>query len=503
MRKSYVACAVLLVLSLVAGLWLSATINEPIDRVEVQLQVVEGDPSAADGLALMTIHRYENLFWKSRIALGAQPAILSDFRLDEDTSLHTGANSPHWLAQPLAEGDNWLHWDEEREQQLLLEDKEMYLETVLPDELCREIEAELGRTMGPHEEKTFEVWLKDYVDNYTDMVVAHRGMWYAEEVLASCYTDELIRRPVEEDFCVAVTLGTDGQGGVSYVDWNWGYYYEAYGDRAEGDTRPIPFGFDGVSVESQGMAKGSFVAVQMFREMAPLAQEDWFPRGYGIFYVPWSYEPFQNGSFYMNGEPVTGVDIPRFEEMTLVLPLDRTTGYVEAMGATPDGSSMWAVTREGAEVWLTGFADGGAVLYRQPLPGEMVDASGYVVHCREDFLVVCSGSGAFAVYTLAEDGAAQWQFNARNPYWDEEGWHGYWRSGFSGYRSYGEDLAYCDGKLAVCGGDELWVQVYDKTGLLCTVEYPLSLDSASGYGAGLRPYYYGGNDTPVQLFWQK
>lgn len=504
MRKSYVVCAVLLVVSLLAGLTLASVAAAPIDKVEVELRVVDGDPAAAEGLVLSMVHDYENLFWKSRIELGPEPTILSDFRWNKESWLNTDDASREWLARPLSEGDNWLLWEQEDEQEQKLSHHEMHLtDETLPETRREEIVSYLAWKMGPKKEETFEIYLKDYVDYYAERVVddGYYSWYYSDDFVQLEKLDDLIRRPVEEDFCVAVTIRTDSEGGAMDVWWDDNYYYDTYGERPEGDPRPITFGPQaGEWLISQGVEGGTFLAVGLPEPMKEVASAEWFPRGWGLFYVPRAFEPFADGNVaHINGQRVEGVDCPQYDKLELVMPLTWGEEELAAMRATPDGRCLQAVVRRSDGLWLISVAaDDRQNLRQQKLPEELVQAENVTLLSRDEFLIVCGNGSAFAVYTLEENGAAHWQFTTDNPYAQEEVWHGYWTPA----RTYGVDFAYCDGKLAVCGGDLPWVQVYDETGLLCTAEYRLSLNGNNAEGQGIYAYYRW-QGTGAQLRWQE
>ena len=128
MRKSYLVCAVLLIVSLTAGLLTSAAASEPIDDVTVELRTVAGDPSATEGLVRYSIHNHDTLFWRSRVELGARPQIDSDFRMFIQCSL-VHEKAKEWLATSLTGGaEAWLDWDKEEQQRWKLEEKEMTLQ---------------------------------------------------------------------------------------------------------------------------------------------------------------------------------------------------------------------------------------------------------------------------------------------------------------------------------------------------------------------------------------
>lgn len=505
MRKSYLVCAVLLIVSLTAGLLTSAAASEPIDDVTVELRTVAGDPSATEGLVRYSIHSYDTLFWRSRVELGAQPQIDSDFRMFIQCSLgHDKAKE--WLATSLTGGaEAWLDWDKEEQKRWKLEEKDMTLQdNTFNGDMRQHIEEEIAAQLQPGETKTVVLQVSDYFDYYAYQIIdGTYYRWYYDEDdsgVEPSYGDYLIRRPVEEGFCVAVTVSVGQDGYPSSVTWDDNYYYnqlyaEEYAVNQHGaantemaapSDEEFLYGFGGVQLESAAAANGTFVVVGLVEGLRAQATQDWFPRGYGLFYVPWEDHTFKNHSYYSNGEMVTTMPVPCYDKMELVYPMVWGEESLLYLTATPDGRSAQMVTRSGEGLWLTSLSDGGQVLQRQLLPQEITEAGGLTINAYEDFLVVMDDVGEFAVYSLDERGAARLDFRGTSAAVGEDGTV-FWRMN----RYENQELAYNGQRLAVSGWN--WVQIYDKTGHLFTGYCDLSVEQQ-----GVNYYHH-----PQQLRWEK
>lgn len=506
MRKSYIICAALLIVSLTAGLLTSAAATAPIDDVAVELRCIEGDAAAAEGLVLYNVHSYNTLYWRSRVALGAQPEIASDFRIFNEGGLSTD-KAKAWLATSLTGGrEAWLDWDKEDRQEWALAEKEMQMQdNTFNGDIRQHIEEEIAAQLQPGETKTVVLQVSDYFDYYAYQIIdGTYYRWYYDEDdtgVEPPYGDYLIRRPVEEGFCVAVTVSAGQDGYPSSVSWDDNYYYnqlyaEEYAVNQHGAANtetaaPLDeqflYGFGGVDLESAAAANGTFVVVELVEGLRSQATQDWFPRGYGLFYVPWEDHTFKNYSYYANGEMVTTMPVPCYDKMELVYPMVWGEECLVDLTATPDGRSAQMVTRSGEGLWLTSLADGGQVLQRRLLPQEITAAGGLAVNAYEDFLVVMDDAGEFAVYSLDAKGTATFDFRGVSPAVGEGGTV-YWNMQMARNN---QRLAYDGQRLAVAGWG--WVQIYDKTGLLYTGRCELSVEQQ-----WVGVYYH-----PPQLRWEK
>lgn len=505
MRKSYIICAALLIVSLTAGLLTSAAATAPIDDVAVELRCIEGDAAAAEGLVLYNVHSYNTLYWRSRVALGTQPEIASDFRIFNEKGLGTD-KAKAWLATSLTGGrEAWLDWDKEDRQEWALAEKEMQLQdNTFSGAMRQHIEEEIAAQLQPGETKTVVLQVSDYFDYYACLIIdGTYYRWYYDEDDSGVeppYGDYLIRRPVEEGFCVAVTVSVGKDGYPSSVSWDDNYYYnqlyaEEYAVNQHGatitetaaplDEQPL-YGFDGVYLTSAAAANGTFVIIELAEGLREQATADWFPRGYGLFYVPWEDYTFTDRSYYVNGEAIHTVPVPRYDRMELVYPMTWGEERLVDLTATPDGRSVQLVTRDGEGLWLTSIVDGGQVLQRQRLPEEITAEGGLAISAYDDFLTVMDDAGEFAVYALDAQGAATFEFRGVSGAVGESE-AVYWNMQM--FRN-NQELAYDGERLAVAGWE--WVQIYDQTGRLYTGRCDLSVEQQ-----GVNRYRH-----PPQLRWE-
>ncbi len=518
MRKSILICAVALAVTLCLALTLAPPVTDAVDEVTLRREIISGDPAAARGLTFYNIYGQDSLAWKIRVQ--AEDAVLhSDFRL-RDPSYNLSLHDVPWREEMLVgENEPWLGDEEARAQEEYLARYELYFQEYgFNAEAEERVSREFLEEMEPGETKEFAFPATDFVEHYRYQLSNNTYSYGYNKLIPTRTMEELIDRPIDDGYTVYVTATKfrDGSTSLTFGHGNapTGPMAEMLAERGyairvdehytiwtnELGVEPN-IGPDAVSVVSIPMDRGSLVALWVSEDVRLLVEDSWFPQGFGVFYIPWEFERYEDipenkvglVSNYIDGQVTEGVDMPQMEELELLYPLDWRTDEPLMMTTTPDGRFAYLVTEEGEELILTTYSCTGELLQRQQMPETVHTESGYYTLSAEDnVLVMLADEGPFAVYAIGEDGRATLDFTGDA---GEKSWWNVW--------SFGRDISiiYRDNKLAVVGddGDGHQVAVYDRTGLLYHGRYILNLDETKEYKeyeGGIHPMM----DAP-QLTW--
>ena len=319
MRKATITMLLLLVISIGGVCVAAAGVHAPYDQVLLTENIIYGDPSAANGLEVQAHVTWDDhLFWDTTLLTGAKNSVETDFRFSaKEVRQEISAELPGIM---LDNGIDFYYDSNESEQEHLGINKAFY---------------ELAQTVGPGEEKSATVYLKDYIDNYpitVDIALpgigAGSNMWHANDEVKAQYAEiekdirwlqEYFKIPVQDEETYEFTVGKDENGNDSH----------AHGGSGDGDLFRI-------EIINAIADTACYFTFDTHTNEGKIIDTSLLPDGYGLFCIP--YEQSGTGDLKM--------------EEFRVYPLDPSV-YIEGFYLSDDQRLLYLLTQENNVLYLT------------------------------------------------------------------------------------------------------------------------------------------------------
>ena len=482
MRKAAILLAVLLVLS-VGGVCVAASgVYEAHDRVALTETVVYGDRAAADGLTVVRRTGYnDHLLWDTVCTLDAGQTTETDYAFSASGVNETGPATYNGVYLQ-TDSSTGMSFDPD------------FTETPTGLEVAYQ---ELYNTVGPGEEKSAVIYLKDYLDYYPVYVeLDFPGTLCSmdgNEVL------DLVPEPGTQLYAMAklrdyfkVPVLEDERRNIS-VRKNINGKIRSRGSGTVGDF----FSMQTYSVLTGDACYFTFDAHNSGGQVVDTGE---IPDGYGIYRLP--YEEDRRDE---SGQKVCGVDVDALEMVYSLNP------EIDLLGLS--------VNEEQTRLLLYAVEDGAYVLTVIDLEtmdtlqklkiADRPENSGWGLYDGGDFMVA-QLSGKRAVISVTDSGDYALQFVCDVT---PDGGPTFWYQD-AAWDFDGERLAYVETLEKV---KEMWgwtqescgfrLAVYDASGLLYCGEYRSSLNTGEERGSS---YYENGNydclgrgRDPVAVRWQE
>jgi len=449
----------LLLLSAAALGMIGSSILRQKDQVTVTEQVLYGDPAHAKGASFLTEAHYDNhLFWKTSYTVGKDEAYSTeyDFSAKERPFSETRSYRGISLGFDMQNGVD-LTTPAAEQSGLMKAYRELYDETP-------------SGTKG-----TKIVFLQDYYDYYPIRIdISLPGtLWMGdnyEHLADKDYENEravwdafreFFRIPVPDDLPgteISVVKDESGRsiGVGSHTPSEKDGYYFLYSEAAYTADRCF-FSINIQRGEGDGVIDTSLI-----------------PGGYGIYSFSYTNvrnkenTPQENVTIHHPGYR-TGVDA---DSLAMVYPLDESVS-VRSMHVSPDETRLLLLTEEASGVWLTVIDLADMSMRQKLLVG---DGEHISLHHQDDFMMLFSVYD-FSLYAIDGAGNYTLAFSAEQPRQYREDLphiNTYAAMDFDGERLITADFCLEEqyGSMQTC---DVFLTVYDKTGLLYAGNYETSL----------------------------
>ena len=475
MRKAAILLAVLLALS-VGGVCVAASgVYEARDRVALTETVVYGDRAAADGLTVERRTKYSSrIFWDTTCTLDAEQTAETDYTFSASPVNETGPTSYEgvYLQANTSAGASFDP------------------DSVEPPTGLEIAYQELFDSIGPGEEKSAIVYLKDYLDYYpvyveldfpgtscsTDRSVTLDGASDpGTELYAMAKLRDYFKIPVLEDERISISIGKHTDGTVASM-----------GSGTNADS----FCLQTYSVLTDDAC---YFTINTHNSGGQVVDTGEIPGGYGIYRLP--YEEARRDE---SGQKVCGVDVDALE---MVYSLDPEISLL-SLGVDPEQTKLLLYAVEDGAYVLTVIDLETLDTLQKLTVADATEYSGWQLYDEGDFIVVqlskklavisVTDSGDYAlkfVCDVTPDGCPEFWF--QDVAWDFDGERLAFASTLEEMK---EDWGW---NRATCG---FCLGVYDATGLLYFGEYRSSLDTGEDAASG--GFYCRGCDyDPLAVRW--
>lgn len=472
MRRATIVALLLLVLSVGGVCFAASGVYEAHDQVTLTEDVLYGDRSAADGLAVDLHTTYaDHLFWDTTYVLGAEPVI------DTQYAFYASQQDEEWpveysgvdLSVTLYAGGYFAAIANENEEETAI--KRLY--------------RELAEKAGPGKKVSETVFVKDYFDYYPlsgSLNVPGTEIYWSgydedegdydplndpgTELYAVRRLQEYFRIPVQEEEQIAVELETIDNGNIC-----------SYGL----STRKDFFTMRTVGTLTQEACYFTFDAHTVKGEIVDLSE---IPGGYGIYRLP--YEEDRRDE---NHGKVCSVDADALE---MVYPLDPEITPV-CLCVNPEQTKLLLHAVEGDEYILTVIdIETMAALQKLKIEGEPEE-----IYDEGGYLAILLSDGRLAVVAVSDSGDYELRLICDvSP--DELENTLFWR--VPAFDFDGERLAVVGQPLDKYGryydSCNFFLAVYEPSGLAYYGEYWNSLSAGSDWEVTCR-----GRSDPLAVSW--
>lgn len=478
MRRATILTLLLLVLS-VGGVCIAASnIYQEHDQVVLSETTLYGDSSATDGLTLKLATTYDrHLFWDTTYSFGENSVTETEY---EFHSLPVYDDAPFTY--------QGLFIDSYPETNFVPGNNQAGLHQAYQ---------ELYDSIKSGTEGSRVIRLKDYIDYYpmnislefpgtSEYLSAEELAKYEDSEiepdsdLAAIYQlQEYLKIPVIEDEYLHIVLGKDSNGTVSHYG----------GGTANGNHFYLNF-------LSRLTDTACYFTFDAHTENGDVVDTSELPDGFGIYCLP-----YEEGLLAEDGRDISDIKV---NELEMIYPLNPET-MIDYLDISPDQAKLLLFTRENQQYLLTVIDLTTCKPLQKIAIFDKDSPDAYYNCCNQgDFIVIMQTTTdeALAVVSVDENNTYHVEFTC--DYYPRE---------FNFYNYYPEAFAFDGERLALSGilydyrnylsgSCNVYLAVYDHTGLIYYGEYENSLETGIDYENYYEYNCFGRDYNPITLEWK-
>lgn len=446
MKKILALMTALVLLSVSAFGVIGSTVNAEKDQVCFTENILYGDKSAAEGVAVSSRLHYQNhLFWESSYTLGENQSSKTDFDFSQLDRYENESSHYNGISLQLDFWSSSIDYEEIPIEQLTGVPKayrELYDET------------------APGEERSKQIRLKDYYDYYpiaftislpgegwTDYdYLRYNGANSEEAKRQVALFNEFFKIPVLDSDTLGLSVSKpDGSGDPSTtrgLDW---------------------FGTYRTDSRSAYTSDKCYFSIVNRKDNGEKIDTSLIPGGYGIY------------AFAYDSATDDGKSKLYADTLETVFPLDEDV-YVLHLSANSEQDRLLLFTSEQGATYLTVIdIETMKTVQKVQLFEDAIDSLSYV-WVYKDFLVLQRPKNQLSVVALNDDGKYEFKFTT-----PVESHYSYFMNYDVAIDFDGNRLVIADQLYDTQPGDDFYVAIFDSSGQIFYAEYTSSLSSNYDY----------------------